>query len=324
MSRLLSVVIIGVNEAKTIEVTIRSVLNLTKTYDCEYIYVDSGSKDNTIDIVRGFKHFRIFKVKSEYPTAALGRKVGSSYATGRFILFLDGDMQLAEDSDLCFCIDLLKNEHSIALVSGKLPEIIYKEGDIFKRVDDRYKVLKEIERMEEPGGYFLISRELLVKSGGFDHTIKRNEEIELMARIRKLGYTVVRTSKLTCFHHHHKADYKNIYKKFISNYFTDTWRVLWKCMHNYNLIYYFGFKKQALSIIRIPLTILMMGFVFISLINFKFMIVPFVYYITLLLISRFALINLVRKELSSIVTFFSIALLFIKNDTNYEVEEIKF
>lgn len=321
MSKLLSVVIIGINESRTIEKTVNSIIQQTENIDCEYIYVDSGSVDNTINIVKNFKQFRIFKVKSNYPTASLGRKVGSEFTTGKFILFLDGDMELQKESNLKFCINLLTRRKEIAVISGKLPEIIYNNDDIVKKVNDRYNVKNQLEKMEEPGGYFIVNRDILLKSGNFDHTIKRNEEVELMSRIRKSGYEALRTKELICVHHHHKTGYSNVYTKFKSNYFTDTWKVLWKCIKNHNLYYYFGFKKQAINIIRILLTSLMLIFMITSLINIEFLIIPLIYYFCLFL-SKDTLTSVIRKELSSIITLISILFLFVSKDTSYEIEEI--
>ncbi|MGE1101266.1 glycosyltransferase family 2 protein [Peribacillus simplex] len=323
MSKLLSVVIIGINESSTIKKTVESVIEHTRKIDCEYIYVDSGSTDNTINIVKHFNEFRIIKVSSNYPTAALGRKVGSELASGKFILFLDGDMEITKESDLLYCLNLLLEQSEIGVISGKLPEIIYNNNVILKRKTDRYNVNDSLEKMKEPGGYFIIKKEILSEVGNFDYTFKSNEEIELMSRIRKCGYKVYRTNKLICIHHHHKNGYSNAYTKFKSKYFADTWKVLWKCSKNKNLRYYLEFKNQFKNILRILLTSIMIILILLSIINIYFLVIPIVYYISLLLLSNFEFAAIIRKELSSIITIVSIVFLFRSNNTSYEFMEMK-
>ncbi len=92
ISPLLSVVIIGLNEAERIGRCIDSVKAATADIaDTEIVYVDSRSSDRTVSIVLS-EGVRVFQLgKTQPPSPAAGRYVGSLVTQGRFIMFVDGD-----------------------------------------------------------------------------------------------------------------------------------------------------------------------------------------------------------------------------------------
>jgi glycosyltransferase involved in cell wall biosynthesis len=85
-----SIITISFNSGKTIEATIRSVL-AQEDADIEYIIIDGGSKDNTLQIVEKFKH-RIARVVSEKDSGIYdAMNKGVSLATGELIGILNSD-----------------------------------------------------------------------------------------------------------------------------------------------------------------------------------------------------------------------------------------
>ncbi|MCB1178486.1 MAG: glycosyltransferase, partial [Leptospiraceae bacterium] len=78
-----SIIIIGLNVEKYIENCISSILNLDYPKDkIEIIYSDSGSKDNTLNIVKKFLEVKIVKLETKEPTPGKGRNAGAKEATG--------------------------------------------------------------------------------------------------------------------------------------------------------------------------------------------------------------------------------------------------
>src|SRR4051812_5540876 len=92
-----SIVTIGYNVAPYIEDTIDSVIAQTHT-DWEWIYVDDGSTDNTLDIIRGYNDPRLVILNHEHcANLSVLRNAGAQISKGRYIGFVDGDDIIAPE-----------------------------------------------------------------------------------------------------------------------------------------------------------------------------------------------------------------------------------
>ena len=91
----ISVVVIGRNEGRNLIRCLASIAALDQSVaPLEVIYVDSGSTDDSVTLAE--QHgARAIAMHPERPTAALGRNAGWRAAHGEFVLFLDGDTELA-------------------------------------------------------------------------------------------------------------------------------------------------------------------------------------------------------------------------------------
>ena len=78
------------NAQKTIAVTMRSVLNQSFR-DFEFIIVDDGSTDNSINIVKSFNDKRIVILQQENSGASVARNYGIKNAKADIIAFIDAD-----------------------------------------------------------------------------------------------------------------------------------------------------------------------------------------------------------------------------------------
>ena len=87
-----SIIIAAYNIESYITRCIESVINQTFK-NIEIIVVDDGSTDNTLRILNKFKEMdnRISLVTQENKGSIEARKIGFSYSTGEYILFVDGD-----------------------------------------------------------------------------------------------------------------------------------------------------------------------------------------------------------------------------------------
>lgn len=96
-----SVILVSYNVERYIGEAIESVLNQSFT-NFELIIVDDCSTDNTRKNIRKYKDERIkvYKTKKNTGTASGTRNVGLGYATGEYILFLDGDDKLLDNEIL--------------------------------------------------------------------------------------------------------------------------------------------------------------------------------------------------------------------------------
>lgn len=116
-----SIITVTFNAAKVLEDTIQSIV--TQTYkNTEYIIVDGGSTDGTLDIIHKYKE-HIHTLVSE-PDKGLydAMNKGIKLATGDYLCFLNAGDGLHEDDTLQMMV------HSIT--EAELPGVLYGETEI--------------------------------------------------------------------------------------------------------------------------------------------------------------------------------------------------
>ena len=132
-----SIITVTYNAGKVLEDTIQSVV--FQTYrNVEYIIVDGGSTDNTLDVVHKYQA-RISKVISE-PDKGLydAMNKGIRMATGDYLCFLNAGDELHENETLQKIVYTLKGK--------ELPDVIYGETAI---VDEEVHFL-HMRRLSTP------------------------------------------------------------------------------------------------------------------------------------------------------------------------------
>lgn len=132
-----SIITVTYNAGATLEDTIQSVI--TQSYkNLEYIIVDGGSKDRTLEIIGQYRT-HITKVVSE-PDKGLydAMNKGIGMATGDYICFLNAGDELHEDDTLSLIV------HSIT--ENTLPDVLYGETAI---VDEEGHFLR-MRRLSAP------------------------------------------------------------------------------------------------------------------------------------------------------------------------------
>jgi GT2 family glycosyltransferase len=189
---LVAAVVISRNEEQWIQSCLRSVVAAVRPYaGSEVVLVDSCSSDRTVEIARR-EPVRLIELREDAPLSpALGRLVGEDATQSRYILFVDGDTEIAA-SWLTAAVDYLERHPHVAAVDGKLPELYYRDGrqvggsaDVFGAGD----IPAEVEGL---GGNALYRRAALAGAGSFNPFIVSYEEAELAARLRKRGFVVIR------------------------------------------------------------------------------------------------------------------------------------
>ncbi len=110
MQVVFSVITVSYNSARFIGHTINSVLNQTYK-NFEYIILDDNSTDSTWQIIEGFKDERINAYRNpnnlgEYQN----RNKAIEIASGKYIIFIDGDDYMYWNALETFFLDLIKNE----------------------------------------------------------------------------------------------------------------------------------------------------------------------------------------------------------------------
>jgi glycosyltransferase involved in cell wall biosynthesis len=177
----ISIITPSYNQGIYLEATVRSVL-LQKYPELEFIIIDGGSTDNSVDIIR--KYERWIKYWVSEPDD------GQAYAIDKGIRKATGDILAWLNSDDVLCPGAL---HKVAEQYVRMPEVdlvygdcdmIDQSGNVFSRFNVRAGGI--IELLEEnfisqPSAFF--SRRALEKTGGLDRGLNYAMDYDLWIRI---------------------------------------------------------------------------------------------------------------------------------------------
>jgi len=189
----LSVVIIGRNEESHIAKCIRSVLKDTADFrDCDIIYVDSASSDNTVHIAKQHP-IRIIQLRPDWPlSSSAGRYLGFIHTSGEYVFFIDGDT-IVYKQWLTRAVAFLSSQMGVGGVAGIVNELfIDSDGRIQGMKKNRYNQKENIEDARVFGGIALYRRKVLEEVNPFNPYVVATPELELSLRIRKAGYRLAR------------------------------------------------------------------------------------------------------------------------------------
>lgn len=107
----LSIVVSVFNEEDNILPLVESIQNALASYNYELIYVDDGSTDNTVNIVKSANDSRVklIELKKNYgQSSALA--AGIDYASGDYVITMDGDLQ-NDPTDIPHMVRLAEEEN---------------------------------------------------------------------------------------------------------------------------------------------------------------------------------------------------------------------
>lgn len=151
MKPLVSIITTSYNYEKYIKQTIESVLN--QTYEnWEYIIIDDGSKDNSINIIKEYsntnKKIKLFTHPNHENKGIIeSLKLGINNAKGDYIVFLESDDYLSNNY-IQKKIDYLLNNKDIKIITNNL-ELIGSLEDIIQKS----KYLKLVENYWKKHNY---------------------------------------------------------------------------------------------------------------------------------------------------------------------------
>jgi len=190
-ARAVSVVIPAFNAERTLGEAVRSVLAQVPA-PLEVLVVDDGSTDGTRAVAEGFgPPVRVLTGQNAGPSAARNR--GVREARGSWIAFLDADdlwergylaaaeEHLAAHPDtglLCFGVRVLEDGRPTAhVIHKKTPGAVYTTEGLLEG---------DVGTICTP----LVARDVFLAAGGFDETLRGNEDCHLWLRLSRM--TVLR------------------------------------------------------------------------------------------------------------------------------------
>lgn len=215
----LSIIIVTWNTA---DITLKCIQTINKflgnKINYEIIIVDNASSDNTIELLSKEK---IILIKNpENSGFAKGNNIGVKQAKGDYLLFLNSDMELIDDS-LIKMFEYYKNSR-IGLIGPKfLNPDLTPQGSVFppqtalnafreyflkiKKSYSKYSPSTNvpISVWSVSGGAMLIKKELFLKVGGWNEKyFMYYEDLDLCRAIRHLKKQIIYYPKCQVIHRH--------------------------------------------------------------------------------------------------------------------------
>lgn len=181
----------SLNQADFIGETVESVLSQNYP-DLEYIIMDGGSKDGTLDILKKFrKKIRIYSEKDKGQSDAINK--GLKKSTGKIIAYLNAD-DIYEPDCLKQVAHFFAVNPEVKWVTGKC-RIINKSGKEISKPVTAYKnfylkycrsiySLFVLNYISQPSTFW--RRELLAKAGYFDESLYYSMDYDYWLRIGKI------------------------------------------------------------------------------------------------------------------------------------------
>lgn len=118
MQPLISVITVSYNAAMTIELTIQSVLQQAYSR-VEYIIIDGGSTDGTIEIIKQYEEQLAYWVSEPDNGIYDAMNKGVDRAKGDYAVFLGADDSFVDGAVLSMVADFI-SEHSVDILSGRV------------------------------------------------------------------------------------------------------------------------------------------------------------------------------------------------------------
>jgi len=185
------------NSEKTVKKAVESIINQKyPTELMEIIVVDGGSKDRTMSIVT-----RMIS-KIDIPTKVYfdeGKGLGAARqivvdnANGKYILFVDGDVEVPNDF-VQRQVDFMEKNSRVGIAVGKY---MYKEGTLIATLQNLYSYMTEFVGNDAT----IYRAEALRQVSGFDENIKGAfEDLDIMARLRVRGWELHINEKAKFYH----------------------------------------------------------------------------------------------------------------------------
>lgn len=174
---LVSVVIPTKNEEKNIVRCLKSIKKQKYNGGIEIILVDNYSQDKTVELAKPY----VTKVTTKGRERSTQRNIGARQAKGKWLLFIDADMELSPDI-IEECLSLSRNRivsPIITITEQGLGTTFWGKALALERNCYRYTFWLQAARFF-PRNYFL-------KLGGYDERLVAGEDWDITQRFRDHG-----------------------------------------------------------------------------------------------------------------------------------------
>lgn len=173
---MLSIIIRNFNNGQFIGRAIRSCLN--QGVKTEVIVVDDASTDDSRTVIKSFGNKIVSIFLDKNVGVAEAANIGIRNALGRFVILVDSDDYIAENT-LLFMSEILDKNHDIGFVYGDLVRVD-KEENVIERIN-----LDTPEKIFRHGAGILFRKSYLETLGLYDTIMRNAEDHQLLSRYIK-------------------------------------------------------------------------------------------------------------------------------------------
>ena len=160
------------------------------------LLADAGSTDGTVEAALGFRdRLTIEVVPGGLPS--VGRNAGAKLATTRYVLFMDADVEMADETLLRRAMAAMRRRDlELATVSigcrqgGFFDDLLYAGNNVMQYIGSRSKPFAT-------GMFMLFEREAFWRLGGFNERALFAEDYLLSKKVSRLRFRIVRGRVLT-------------------------------------------------------------------------------------------------------------------------------
>lgn len=208
----LSVVIKALNEEKNIERTLRSVLAATEGLSAEVVLADSFSTDRTCEIAARFPVRIVQLANPDERSCGIGAQLGYQHARGRFVLVMDGDMEVERDFVIA-AMRRLEAQHDLGGVGGVVDDVNLDNIEFRARQQRQPRDMMpgEVDRLNMGGMY----RREAIEAVGYltNRNLHACEELELGLRLGAAGWKMERLDMVSIHHYGHTVPMWTLVRK---------------------------------------------------------------------------------------------------------------
>jgi len=214
---LLSIIIPFHNAERSLEHCLEALQGVAN-HEMEVILVDDASSGRSFTIASGFPYQYIRLEKRSGPATARNR--GAELAKGKFLLFLDADVVVHQDT-LEKLLQTYERRPEIAAVSG-----IYSDRPVLPRWFQEFKAIEETSKYRSYSSdryssfdshCASIRREVFSRLGGFDPRYKGADTEDA-----DLGYRLAAKNYINCINKEARVDH------YYKNFFKSLWNYCWR------------------------------------------------------------------------------------------------
>jgi len=155
------------------------------------LVADANSTDGTPEVVMSFRdRLNVGVIHGGIPS--YGRNQGAAQAESRYILFLDADIELADNSLIRRCMEKAQHKQLHCITTN----IVCTDGNwvdkLFYVGNDFFQYLSYLHRPFATGMFMLFERERFWKLGGFNEKILFAEDYRLSQKVERKRFGIVR------------------------------------------------------------------------------------------------------------------------------------
>lgn len=234
----ISIVTPSYNQGNFIEKTIKSILN--QNYEnFEHIIIDGGSTDNTIEIVKCYKHLKWISEEDSGQANALNK--GFALATGDIFAWLNSD-DYYEVNIFNTVSEYFENHSDCDFLYGDITYVNKYDEKLFEISGDEINynsLLKNPDLIRQPS--FFWRREIFYKFGGIDESLNLVMDYDLFLKFTKIkkpcyikkNFSYYRIYDETKTHSNRKKQAIEILKVMIKNKPLLSFSMLWFIVKRY-------------------------------------------------------------------------------------------